>query len=272
MMILPYVFGVSESRNVIASPPQAGVAIFDAPHEIRTLGTSASFPMTFTRNTYIRRAFAAATFLCLVATGCTGHAALQIIPIGPKGLDSTSPMTVHLRPRECYYWIDAANHRICIAMRMRHRSLLGPRFHRDLTLSLILEGLPAGATLQYRADRNTLRAKLDAGYAHQRFATQFGQVLLWDYGESTLRGRFRFFTKRQSYLVLTGWGSDATVLVLGEFSAVRAPELVQKVLAATESDGMERTSLPRHPPPANDETPVDREPPAASNADQTSED
>lgn len=212
----------------------------------------------------------AAALLSACAAGCAGQANLHIVPLGGKSFDSATPLIQKITAHKCFYWVDAESERVHLSIRAHRPSLFGPQFSREFAISLVLDGLPAGATRQYRADRISLRAKYDAGLTHQRFASLTGVALIWDYGRARLKGRFRITAKRQSYLVLTGWGGDTGVLLLGDFTAAPGRRPSERIFAATESDGMNRanfaaplrsapnareydTARPISPPPPSDD-------------------
>jgi len=175
----------------------------------------------------------------LLTAGCAGRATLHIVPLGSKALDRASPLLTTIRAEECYYWLDDAGY-VNVAIRAKRTSLLGPYFHREFNLSLRLPGAPAGSTKQYRLDQNQLRARYDAGLTHERTASYVGNALVWDYGRRVLRGRLRVSGKRQSYSVLTGWGSDTGVLILGEFSAVPNRRKGEVITAHSDASGLDR--------------------------------
>lgn len=172
-------------------------------------------------------------------TGCAGSATVHTIAIGSKKISTTGPLIVRIDPDECYWWLDDAG-RLCVAMRESKGLPFSKVLRREFFLSLVLGDPPAGAARNYRVDRRTLRFRRDAGYGHTRAASLGGIAAVWEYGHKTLKGRFRINALRQSYLVLTGWRTDARILVLGEFTAVRNREKGEGILARTEEDEMAR--------------------------------
>ncbi|MEK6799776.1 MAG: hypothetical protein AABZ12_12495 [Planctomycetota bacterium] len=184
---------------------------------------------------------AIAVTLALLLGGCTGHATIHMVPLGNQKISAADPLIVRQDPHECYYWLNDVS-QVCVAMRFRHVSWLGKAFSSELVLSLVLDKPPAGAARDYRVDRFTERHRLDAGFTHLRGASLSGIIGTWDYGKRQLKGRFRFTAKQQSFFVLTGWGSDHSVLFVGEFTAVHDRAAGEKILQRTEADGMGRST------------------------------
>ena len=170
---------------------------------------------------------------------------MHIIPTGPTPIPTAGPLLLELSPKECYFWTDGDD-RLLLAMRAFHPSLWGPFFEREFILSLVLEEVPAVPARYYQATRRTLRARYRDGLGHTRTASLIGSVLITDFGTSRPRGRFRIKARQQDYFVLTGWGRDTLVLLVGEFEAVEERLRGERILARTEESGMER--LPRGTP------------------------
>ena len=179
------------------------------------------------------------TLLLPGLAGCGGHAVIHQIPMGIRKISTTGALIQETAPDECYYWVNE-DEELCVAMRKAKWSPLGRRFHSEFIASFVLEGLPARTARNYRVGRRTFRGRLEAGYTHTRSASLAGIATVWDYGKSRLRGRFRFSAKHQSYSVLTGWGSNKGLLVVGEFTAVRDRRAGEKILARTEERGLQR--------------------------------
>ncbi len=181
----------------------------------------------------------AAVLTLLPGLGCTGHASISKIQMGGRKISATAPLVQEIKPNECYYWVNDRNE-LCIAMRRHKRSLLGKRHSSEHLLSLVLEGLPADTSRDYPVSRRTLRMRYSAGYTHLRAASLSGIATVWDYGSRVIRGRFRITAKQQAYSVLTDWGSNKAVLLVGEFSAVPDREAGERILTRTERRGMGR--------------------------------
>ena len=184
--------------------------------------------------------------LSIILSGCTGHAEVNIVPLGTKRIDTTAPLIVRVSPDECYFWVNEQDE-FCVAMRNSSRSILGKRFEKEFLLSLVAKGLPAGGGREYRMDRRTARVRHDAGYGHTRSASLSGIFAVWNYRRNQLRGRFRFTAKEQSYSVLSGWSGNNAVLVVGEFMAVADRAAGEKLLARTEDGAMSRTTTQTTP-------------------------
>lgn len=183
--------------------------------------------------------FLGCALLLLTLSGCRGHGVVHLVPTSAAKISATKPLLLEIQPTECYYWVTDKS-QICIAMRQYKRSLLGKWGKKEFILSIVLEGVPAGAARNYRADRRTMRAHRHQGLSHSRIASLAGIVGVWDFDQRKLRGRFRFSTKQQTYSVLTGWGSNRGVLVIGDFTAIPNRKAGEALLARTEEHGMLR--------------------------------
>ncbi len=202
---------------------------------------------------------ASVVVLLLMAGGCTGHAVIHTVPVGPKAINTTGALIVEVAPDECYYWLNDDGE-LCLAMRSTKRSILGRRFEREFLLSLVLDAPPAGSARHYRVFRRTLRGRHRAGSSHTRCASLSGMAVVWDYGNGRLHGRLRVTAKQQSYMVLTGWGRDRRVLLVGEFAAVNDRAAGETIFAWTEEEGMSRR--PRRGVPFRVQTPARASQPA----------
>ncbi len=183
--------------------------------------------------------FLGCALLLLTLSGCRGHGVVHLVPTGSAKISMTKPLLLEIHPTECYFWVTEEN-QICIAMRQNKQSLLGKWGRREFILSMVLEGVPASVGRNYKANRRTMRAHRHKGLTHSRIASLAGIVGAWDFDQRKLRGRFRFSTKQQTFSVLTGWGSDRGVLVIGEFTAIPNRKAGEALLARTEHHGMER--------------------------------
>ncbi len=189
----------------------------------------------------------AAVSLCaLSAAGCAGHASIHVVPLGSRNISATKPLVVRIEPDECYYWVNQQQ-QLCVAMRQAKGSLWGKRFEQEFLVSLVLDGLPAGSTRNYRVGRRTVRSRYNEGFHHTRSASLTGIAAIWDFGKRNLQGRFRLIASRQDYSVLTGWRGKRRVLLVGEFTAVPDTGAGRTILEDTEEGAMSR--LPPQPKP-----------------------
>ncbi len=174
----------------------------------------------------------------LLTTGCNGWARLNLISTELERISKSAPLVVELSAAECYYSIEAE--RITIALTDENISLTGEYGKRSLVTSIVLEGLPAYQSRDYRLDRNSVRGKYRRGPKHVRFASLGGILGLWLEGDNQLKGRLRAFVKQQQFHVLRGWSGNRRVLLVGDFVAVRNRERTEELLRRSEADGMER--------------------------------
>jgi len=196
----------------------------------------------------------AAVALISCTGGCSGRASLHLIPLGNRAIDASGPLISRVSPTECYYWLNDEGE-LCIAMRGVKRAAFDRRFDQEFIASFVLDAPPAGEARNYRVSRRTVRMRSHAGFTHTRSASLNGIVGVWNYDRTTLRGRFRFTVKQQSYSVLVGWGGNTQVLYVGEFSAIPHPMRGEKLLARTEEDAMNRQGA-AHPAAESPSTPT----------------
>ncbi|MFH0980327.1 MAG: hypothetical protein V2A79_02160 [Planctomycetota bacterium] len=149
---------------------------------------------------------------------------------------------MRLRAAECYYAIDGQ--RITIALADENISLIGEYGKKSLVTSIVLDGLPAHRSRDYRLDRNSLRGRFRHGPESVRFASLGGILALWREGDDRLRGRLRAFAKQQQFQVWLGWAGNRRVLLVGDFVAVRNPTRAEELRWRSEADGLERTAQP----------------------------
>lgn len=180
----------------------------------------------------------AATDACSTGNGATNSSSL--VP-DTSGRQPSRDNTVSAAPGGTHKKTSGDGDRLCIAMEFENVSLLGDFGKRRLWTSLVLDGLPADRSRNYRADRNTLRMIGRRGYTHTRWASLGGIVAVWRERNGRLRGRFRIAARQQSFFIATGWTGGQRALLLGEFQAVHRPAMGRPILERTERDGMDRT-------------------------------
>jgi hypothetical protein len=177
--------------------------------------------------------------LVFLSPGCAGSGRLEMISLNTRRITAAEPLVITLRPGESYWWLNEQG-ALCIALRGSHDSIFGPGFSRELLLSFVLGEPPAGPGREYSITTNTLRFRRRAGLTHLRGHSLTGAAVVWDYGRSTLHGRFRMTLRQQTYSVLTDWTGDARYLVVGEFKARFNPAAGARILVATEEGVMKR--------------------------------
>lgn len=191
------------------------------------------------RKKTLRHGYVIAGLFLLFAIGCATGNTLHIIPLNYNDIDTTNPMLMKINPDECYFWINDDDE-ICITLKQKNFSLLGEAFERELHLSLVLSGQPAGSARLYRATRKTMRNRYRAGYGSSRSTSLAGIVAIWDYKKDSLHGRFRIVARQQLYSILSGWGNHRNVLFVGEFTARKNKNKGWPILTYTEEDELSR--------------------------------
>ncbi len=191
-----------------------------------------------------------AGLLLLFPIGCATGNTLHIIPLNYNEVSTNYPLLIKINPDECYFWVNEEDE-ICIAMKKKSFSLLGEAFERELHLSLVLTGQPAGSARSYRATRKTMRNRYRHGYASSRSTSLTGIIAIWDYKKDSLHGRFRLVARQQVYSILSGWGHRQNVLFVGEFVARKNKGQGLHILTYTEEDELSRKINPTAPQPVN---------------------
>lgn len=176
--------------------------------------------------------------------GCQGVGTLHMVPLDTRKIGLTDPLIITVHPRQCHAWLND-NNELCVSMRHKRRSILGRVFGGETTLSLVLGPPPAGDARDYPVSPHTLRARRRHGFSHVRATSINGAATVWNWEKPTVKGRFRISAKQQSYSALTGWGGNARVLYVGEFTADRNALKGQRLLNDTEEEGMNRKSAAR---------------------------
>ena len=172
--------------------------------------------------------------------GCSGRGALSIVPMDQRRISRDKPLVVELRAAECCYWIDGK--RIIIALADENISLTGEYGKKRLVASIVLDGLPAHRSRDYRLDRNSIRGRFRDGPRHVRFASLSGILALWREEDGRIEGRLRALAKRQHFHVMLGWTGNQRALLVGDFVAVPNRERAEELLLRSEADGLERSA------------------------------
>lgn len=188
------------------------------------------------------------TSFFILHSGCAPVATVHVIPLNLQKINVNRPLIATFTADECYYWVNDESE-LCIAMTGKIRAGLSPAGSRrpgsgpgrhEFDLSLVLEGLPAGASRAYIATFRSARSRMRNGSVHTRFASFEGVVSVWDYGSKKMGGRFRFKAVQQSFMVLLGWGRDTQVLCLGDFTAKHDRRRGEALFARTEEGALKR--------------------------------
>ena len=171
--------------------------------------------------------------------GCSGRAALSLVFTDQGRISRNEPFVVELHAAECCYWIDGE--RISIALADESFALTEYGKKR-LVASIVLDGLPAHQSRDYRLNRNSIRGKVRNGPQHVRFASLSGILALWLEEGGRIQGRLRALAKRQHFHVMLGWTGNRQVLLVGDFVAVPNRERTEELLRRSEADGLGRSA------------------------------
>lgn len=168
-----------------------------------------------------------------VASGCTGHAAFELIPLRMNDLDPQKPLSSEFQGGECYYDLDKLG-RIQLVIRYRNVAWLGPLSRVRVTLSFVLDEPPAGRARTYRLDGESFRGTAQAGLVLHRFRGTYGVAVVHGVRERSLGGSFRCYVKHQSGNLITGWRGNNALLLIGRFGAVRNGEKTRELMVESE--------------------------------------
>jgi hypothetical protein len=184
----------------------------------------------------------ASIVLATLLTGCRGHASVYLVPLTSKKISPSAPVLLEITADECYYWVGEDGRRR-VAIKDVSGRWGGRYIERNIHLSLLLEAPLAGAERMYQGRKNTARLRARLGPAvHIRSASLRGIVAVSRKGEhAPIEGRFRLFTRQQSYHVLMGWSGDQNVLVTGSFHAVENRAKGEAILQYTEEGTLARS-------------------------------
>ena len=179
--------------------------------------------------------------LGILLCGCSGHASVYLVPLTSKKISPSAPVLLELATEECYYWI-GSDGGLRIAMKDMSGAWGGRYLERNFHMSLVLETPPAGKERTYQARKNTARLRARLGpITHVRSASLRGIVAVSRKREhGPIEGRFRLFTRQQSYHALMGWSGDQNVLLTGSFHAVENRVKGEAILRYTEEGSLAR--------------------------------
>jgi hypothetical protein len=158
-------------------------------------------------------------------------------------LNPAHPLVNRFHPSECYYRLDDSD-KIHVAMRYRNLPLFGPFSSVTITLSLVLDKLPAGRARTYTLRGYSLRLWAAVGPKLHRMRSTYGIATIHDVQRGSLHGRFRCYARHQSGNVLTGWHGDSPLLLTGEFLAVENEDLAQALEHQTDTGDWTRRPRP----------------------------
>ena len=183
--------------------------------------------------------------LAMSAIGCTGHGTVHMVPFMRSDFSPTERPIVTTQVSEAYYWLDSSG-KLNLALRHHAPSLLGKVFESDWQMSMILDGLPAGAERLYTLDTRSVRIRYNQGPAHQRFASFAGVAVAGAPKNGAMNGRFHVTVRGQQFGVISGWSPPLQrgplIVMVGTFTAVENATRGRAILENTESDGFDRKS------------------------------
>ncbi|MBP7935809.1 MAG: hypothetical protein KA354_14270 [Phycisphaerae bacterium] len=181
----------------------------------------------------------------LSAIGCTGQGTVHMVPFMRSDFGPAERPIASTPVTEAYYWLEPDG-RLNIALRHHVASLLGKALESEWQMSIILDGLPAGAEKLYTLNARSVRAKHTRGPAHQRFASFGGVAVTEAPRNGLLSGRFHVTVRSQRFGVFSGWSPPLQrgplIIMVGTFTAVENATRGREILERTEGDGFDRKS------------------------------
>lgn len=187
--------------------------------------------------------------LGLVA-GCTGGGVVHTMPMIRNDFQPGEPPIVSVHLGEAYHWT-GEDGGLNLALRYRHRSLLGQAFDREWLMSIVLDEAPAGSGKLYRIGRREIQVAQSYGIDYRRGRSINGVVVIETAGSGRLKARFQTLVRQQRFTALTGWSPpmnrSPVIIMAGEFTAVPGAGRGQCILHRTEADGFERPPITTRP-------------------------
>ncbi|MBL8878526.1 MAG: hypothetical protein JNG88_05340 [Phycisphaerales bacterium] len=190
-----------------------------------------------------------ATILALSALaaccGCDGQARVEYTSLDFANIDPPAVRVSRYDMPHCYWWTDARG-QLWIAMERHDASLLGSAFSTEARLVFVLERAPAGRGRNYLVGKREMRGAATFGLVDIRYIAQQGIMgVNRDSSQSDeLRGSFRIQTSLSVSQMFGGWGKPSSVLMFGEFTAVRDERRGREVVERAALEPWEEQSRP----------------------------
>ncbi|MFO0973700.1 MAG: hypothetical protein U1A27_09715 [Phycisphaerae bacterium] len=184
--------------------------------------------------------------------GCSGTGQLNFVSLNLQSVDPPAPRVVSYSPQRCFTWEEPPGE-VNIAARYENVAWFSPLQKITLTLSLVLDGPPAGSGRDYAVGTRELRACFDSVAEQHRLISRSGVVALTRRPGGGYRGSFRIvlshYTGGLSTLSLLP-RQPGLLLFFGTFDAVPDATRGPPLRAETESAGWTR------PPRRERDTPI----------------
>jgi hypothetical protein len=163
-----------------------------------------------------------------------------VVPFLRSDFTPNQSLVQTVRPNEAYYFSDGEG-KLNIALRYRVRSVLGRAFNAEWSMSMVLEGFPAGSEKLYKLNTQSVRIVRSYGGDHTRSSSLGGGIaLIYAPKRNRLKGRFHVTVRQQRFSVLKGWSFGTFLVTTGEFEAVENPIKGRQILERTQEDGFGR--------------------------------
>jgi len=176
--------------------------------------------------------------------GCGGSGSVHVMPFERRDFPPTEPPAEVIPATEAYWWREGDE--LNVALRREALCLAGPSCERELLLSLVVEGMPAGRERLYPLQRDALRERSSDRGAHRRSASLNGVAVIAAPQGGRLKGRFHVSVRQQQFTILTGWtprlARAPLAVMAGTFEAVHDPRRGRKIRARVEADEFDRSS------------------------------
>ncbi|MBI5865422.1 MAG: hypothetical protein HZB38_13130 [Planctomycetes bacterium] len=181
--------------------------------------------------------------LSFLLAGCSGGGSFEFASLDMTKIDPPPPRVQRVPVDRAYWWVDAEDGSLRVAMQRNAPSLLGEIGRVLVRMSLRLEKPPAGASRQYAIRSGEFRGRIRVGASEARMTSAFGTAVIDRVDGNRIHGAVRLTANRQILQLLGGWGAASRTLVLGEFDAVPAKAEGRSIYADTESNDFTRPPL-----------------------------
>jgi hypothetical protein len=173
--------------------------------------------------------------------GC-GHGVVHTLPVSRADLPPGEPLIQTLPIHEAYYHVEPDG-QVTVALRYRHRSLLGPALSAEWIMSIVVDKLPAGRERLYSLTTREVRMAQTRGLDRRRGRAVSGVLVLGAPRGGRMRGRFHAAVPQQVFTALGGWSPahrGSIMTTTGAFEALENPAKARAIRARTEADGFDR--------------------------------
>lgn len=177
--------------------------------------------------------------------GCDGQGRVEYTSLDFANIDPPGTRVSRHDMPHCYWWTDDRE-QLWIAMERHDASLLGTAFSTQARIVFVLERAPTGRGRNYLVGKREMRGAATFGLVEVSYVAQQG-IMGINRDSSTsaeLRGSFRIQTALSVSQMFGGWGRPSSVLMFGEFTAVRDQRRGRRIVERAGLDTWEEQTRP----------------------------